>query len=1260
MNEKQDLKSSIQEALNNFQSRPFVEAAYDFWKVQGYESQRRFEEVSYTYSEFTEAFSSRHQLRDDKALKDHWKQIHILFQLTDEEIRDGLSASSQEEIEGLGFNSIQSQNIKSYLFVAIELEKGQVTRTNLANLTREINRCFAMPVLLLVKTDQTLTISVIYRRRSKKDDAKDVLEKVTLIKDIRFRGSTHRAHIEILFDLSLSELGSKHHLAGFDQLHKAWEQTLDLKELNKKFYKELSNWFFWAVSTVNFPDPDEPDAENRNTIGLIRLLTRIIFVWFMKEKGLVPEDLFDLDKVQKIINFSDGSGSSYYKAILQNLFFATLNTEMTKDKAESRRFRKDITGHLNSDFNLHTVFRYKQMFMEPDTAIKKHFGGIPFLNGSLFECLDSEIKSGDHVQKTYVDGFSDRSDNPLKVPDNLFWNGPGKECDLNEIYGTKNKRYNVRGLLDILHSYKFTIAENTPVEEEVALDPELLGRVFENLLAAYNPETRSTARHETGSFYTPREIVDFMVNESIVAHLCNALPAKDESAKEDNELRLRLLLTYADEDSLFSPEEADILIHAIDNTRIIDPACGSGAFPMGLLLKMVYILHKLDPDNRKWKARQIENLKASASAMQKTISDTKFRDETTKKLQESIRELEKTFEDYDLDYSRKLYLIERCIYGVDIQPIAIQISQLRFFISLLVDQTPKPRRFNLGIEPLPNLETNLIAANSLIPINLGDQREIFFDNEIEQYKKNVMDIHNEYFSAHSRKKKTDLRAREEKLRSDFVQELKTHDIPIKNADLIASWKPYQSHNYAQFFDPEIMFGFKGFDIVIANPPYIKGADINYKTDLKEAGYEVFNLTSDLYTYFYERAYHLLLDKGIVTFITSNKWMSSGYGTKLRLLLGENTTIITLVDFEGFKVFESATVDTNIIVLLKDPPAKNHATNFVNVDSTFTGVDLDSYIFTKTAKIAQSMLKSDVWTLADKSILALKHKIEAQGKPLRDWDIEIYRGVLTGCNEAFLVDTQTKDMLSNINYSDEVFKKLLRGKDINRYRHDWDDLWLIKLDSGWTDDNRGTKDPVSFFSSRYPKIFSYMLQLGNDMKDGRIKVKGKGLFDRGDQGDYWWELRDCAYYDKFENTKIIWADIATSGSFQYDTDGFYINNTAYMITGNHLEYLIGVLNSKIFDFYFRLISSGLSGQASRGFKAFIERFPVPDPADPSVRNQIGKLALKIVDIKKKLDFDKNNDLQRHEMDVSEQINQLVYKVYGLTKSEILLVEKEASR
>ena len=1244
MNAKTDMKLSIQEALNNFQTRPFVDAAYDFWKVLGYESQRRFEEVSYTYSEFTEAFSSRHRLREDKALKNHWKQIHILFQLTDEEILDSLSKNQQEEIEGLGFNTIQSNNIKSYLFVAIELTQDHFTRTNMANLTREINRCFAMPVLLMIKTDKAVTISVIYRRRSKKDEAKDVLDKVTLIKDISFKSQTHRAHIEILFDLSLAELDRKHTLSNFDQLHKAWEMTLDLKELNKRFYKELSNWFFWAVKQVNFPDPHEPDIENRNTIGLIRLLTRIIFVWFMKEKGLVPELLFNQDKIREIIRFTDKSGSSYYKAILQNLFFATLNTEMTKDKEESRRFRSDITGHLNSHYGIFTVFRYKNLFLEPETAIKKHFDSIPFLNGSLFECLDNEFQEGNKTRREYVDGFSDRPDNPLKVPDSLFWLDKGFEYDLNSIYGTKNQHYKIRGLLDILHSYKFTIAENTPVEEEVALDPELLGRVFENLLAAYNPETRSTARHETGSFYTPREIVDFMVNESIVAHLCKALPAENDEQKEDNEIRLRLLLEYTDEDSLFASEEGDLLIEAIDNTRIIDPACGSGAFPMGLLLKMVHILHKLDPDNQKWKARQIENLKASASDMQRKIPDSKIRDEASKKLQESIRELEKTFEDYDLDYSRKLFLIERCIYGVDIQPIAIQISQLRFFISLLVDQTPKPRKFNLGIEPLPNLETNLIAANSLIPINLGTQMEYFFDLEIEQFKNDIMEIHNQYFSAHSRVKKKALREKEQALRSSFAAALQKLDVPVKNAALIANWSPYQNNACAQFFDPEIIFGIKNFDIVIANPPYIRQEDISNKNELREAGYEVFNSTSDLYTYFYELAHKLLSERGVLSFITSNKWLRAKYGAKLRSFLGTKATLLSLIDFGGFRVFESATVDTNIIVCLKSPPPKNHKVDFVNVDSSFSGEDLGRYFADEKSKIAQASLKEEGWTLAGESILALKEKIEARSKPLKEWDVNIYYGIKTGCNEAFIVDTPTKERLCRKDpKSAEVLKPVLRGRDVQKYLYQWAELWLIAM-----------LPSLSLDIDDYPAIKQYLLTFGKRL----YQTGEKGC--RKKTGNQWYETQDqIAYYNEFNKGKIIWPDIAQEASFQYDDKGFYLNNTVYMITGDDLFYLLGVLNSNVFDFYNSLVSSGLSDKAKRGFKIFIENFPIPETQD-TVSERIGKLSHQIVDIMKSPSIETNKDLQNKVKKALDQINQLVYKAYGLSEDEIALIERETQK
>ena len=317
--------------------------------------------------------------------------------------------------------------------------------------------------------------------------------------------------------------------------------------------------------------------------------------------------------------------------MLQNLFFATLNQEMTE-----RGFRKDggFQGK-NDSFNVKNLYRYKNLFKSEDAAVQL-FKDIPFLNGGLFECLD-EGKIG-------IDGFSDAPARQAKVPNFLFFkNTPLSIGDLNDDYGTKGKKYDVRGIIPILNAYKFTIAENTPLEEEVALDPELLGRIFENLLASYNPETKTSARKQTGSFYTPREIVNYMVDESLIAYLKNALlenhagtvqlgqqqvamfgelpnkkgqfaletqPNASNWQGQEAELDNKLRLLFGNSDGQPFGQETDIqkLIAALDACKILDPACGSGAFPMGILHRMVHLLHKLDPNNVRWKQRQLDNL----------------------------------------------------------------------------------------------------------------------------------------------------------------------------------------------------------------------------------------------------------------------------------------------------------------------------------------------------------------------------------------------------------------------------------------------------------------------------------------------------------------------------------------------------------------------------------------------------------------------------------------------------------------------------
>ena len=335
-----------------------------------------------------------------------------------------------------------------------------------------------MPVIILFNYGSKLTLSIIDRRLHKKDTTKDVLEKVTLIKDIDI-ANPQRAHKEILKDLSLDELYKKFEFHSFIKLHEAWKETLNISELNKKFYKELAYWYFWALEEVKFPADELNDDKTRNPVNVIRLITRLIFVWFLKEKNLIPDDIFNKRELDKVLDYKDKTGSTYYKAILQNLFFATLNTEMNKDVKDknkiSRTFVKRNTGVPH-------YFRYSG-FIKDQKQFAKWMDNIPFLNGGLFECLDKRTKEKD----VFIDGFTQQIKNEtlVKVPDYLFFSESPRNIDLNKTFHTKNKKYEVRGLIDILSRYKFTIEENTPVEEEVALDPELLGKVFENLLACY-------------------------------------------------------------------------------------------------------------------------------------------------------------------------------------------------------------------------------------------------------------------------------------------------------------------------------------------------------------------------------------------------------------------------------------------------------------------------------------------------------------------------------------------------------------------------------------------------------------------------------------------------------------------------------------------------------------------------------------------------------------------------------------------------------
>ncbi|MEA1979036.1 MAG: Eco57I restriction-modification methylase domain-containing protein, partial [Chloroflexota bacterium] len=943
-------------------------------------------------------------------------------------------------------------NYQSYLFFALDLKKNHYTRTQLADITREINLLFDMPAMLLIRHNGALTFSIIDRRLHNKDQSRDVLEKVELIKDIRYQ-DPHRAHIEILHDLSLQALMAKHECRDFKQLHEAWRTTLDTNELNKKFYRELADWYFWALDHVEYPADVEKDEATRNATNVIRLLTRLIFCWFLKEKGLILADLFSERKLAGVLKSLKDDDSTFYRAILQNLFFGTLNQGMNTGGRENRKFSDDrVFQGKRKDYGIKNLYRYKELFAATEAEAVELFASIPFLNGGLFDCLDKEDDSGKVI---YVDGFTRNRRKQPKVPNFLFFSDY-RTLDLSDAYGDKKrKKEKVRGLINLLDSYKFTVTENTPIEEEIALDPELLGKVFENLLASYNPETGTTARKQTGSFYTPREIVNYMVDESLIAYLEGQLKAKVPKLAEMKDLQdlLREVFAYTERVHPFDEEEVEALIDAIDNCKILDPACGSGAFPMGILHKLVFILRKLDPKNERWKQKQLDKLDSVA-----------------------IREeLERIFEDNDDDYGRKLYLIENCIYGVDIQPIAIQISKLRFFISLICNQrTNKNKAQNCGVRPLPNLETKFVAANTLI--SLKKKQTLLRNPEIDNKETRIEGVRKRYFSVRSRREKLKLQEQDRQLRMDIYQLLKADGWDDSSAKSVAEWNPYEADKPANYFDPEWMYGVhNGFDVAIGNPPYVRQEKIRHLKPLLKDEYVSFTGTADLYVYFYERAIEMLTEGGVLSFISSNKFFRSGYGKSLRAYLTRNMRLRHVIDFGDAPVFTAIAYPTILV-------ARKKTAQDSGADSTFYAMTwqpgpeiadfVDIYVRERFA-IRQDKLSPVGWRLESAQVLALLDKLTKAGTPFGDYVKGMfYYGIKTGLNEAFVVDRATRDrLIAEDPRSEEILKPFLRGRDVKRWRVDFADQYLIKIESSenkkhpWS----GKDNAEEVFASIYPAI-----------------------------------------------------------------------------------------------------------------------------------------------------------------------------------------------
>ncbi len=1199
------IKEDVRAVLAAMPQGDFAAATQDVLAVLGYRSERTLPEQTGDVADFIAQFpAEKGNTKTEQAFCENVQSVRLVFQFTSDEI-----ASTNQPAFGFTAAFFDKGRQQSFIFFAVELKEATYARGQYAQFTRELNKRLVQPSVVLFRTaDKKLTLAFVHRREHQRDPRRDVLGHVSLIREID-PGSPHRAHLDVLAELSLAECAEwmdahdKPH--NFDGLLAAWLDKLDTEELNRRFYRELFTWFDRAVGEARFPTAQARTLPAEEHV--IRLITRLLFVWFMKEKGLTAGDLFVEARIRLLLkNYNRDTGDSYYRAVLQNLFFATLNTELDK---------RGFSQAQNATHRNFSLYRYKREISDPD-ALLGLFAQTPFINGGLFDCLDSEEAT--RYGGWRVDCFSDNAIKPgtkeyglLSIPNRLF--------------------FDAAGLFPLLNHYKFTVEENTPAEQEVALDPELLGKVFENLLAAYNPETRETARKQTGSYYTPRVVVDYMVEEALVAALAERAQPDDGGAVCWRD-RLRYLLDYEDAfddaNELFKEAEAESIVRAIAEIKVLDPAVGSGAFPIGILHKLTLALQRIDPENKRWQALQKERATQRAAAAFDTRNQQERNDELT-----GISEI---FERYSGDFGRKLYLIQNSIFGVDIQPVACQIAKLRFFISLAIEQEADAAVENFGIKPLPNLETRFVAANTLLGIEEADQLDLF-RQQIEALKTNLVKNRERHFHATTRRKKLACRDEDKRLRKALAKELISAGLPEDDASKIARWDPYDQNEKAGWFDAEYMFGVEdGFDVVIGNPPYIQLQKNSGELGklYKDAGYATFARTGDIYQLFYERGCRLLKPaQGLLAYITSNSWLKAEYGKALRRYFFEHHTPMRLLEM-GKDVFEKAIVDTNVLIV------RNGKSNEIG-----KAVDMDR-LSDKTFPPDESLWGTlrpqgeKPWSALSVIEQSIMDKMESAGTPLKEWDIAINYGIKTGYNDAFIIDNNTKEaLIAEDPRSADILKPVLRGRDIQRYRAEWAGLWPI-----------ATFPALALNIDDYPAVKRHLLSFGEARLEQSGRTLPNGTKSRKKTVHTWYELQDtCAYHEVFEKEKLFWMHMAPNGRFAYsDSETIFCNQKAFVVTGNSLKYLCAILNSRLITWQVRNTAVTTGMGLTQWDKFVVERLPIPQV--PTVKQHpFARLVDRILKAK----------ATNPEADVSAteaKINMQVYELYGLTETEIFAVEE----
>ena len=791
-------------------------------------------------------------------------------------------------------------------------------------------------------------------------------------------------------------------------------------------------------------------------------------------------------------------------------------------------------------------FRFMYKLFEEATTEQQADFVHEVLEHLFFHALNTDRKADNDLYNTRVFGEK------VRVP--YLNGGLFEEDDADRCFkACTDARFPAelfRELFAFFEQYNFTIDENDPDDAQVGVDPEMLGRIFESLLED---------NKEKGAFYTPKEIVQYMCRRSLTAYLQADVPDERMRKKIDEFVRtkdyncLRLRLPHS---------RREQVAERLRTVKICDPAIGSGAFPMGLLRELYLCRIALE-------------------------------DEVKEDPSKSHAEIKKE-------------ILQQNIYGVDLDRGAVDIARLRFWLSLVVDEDVP--------QPLPNLDYKIMQGNSLLEcykdIDLstlmppqeivGDRILSLFDEQVDLRSQKLSEAKRRFYSATSHEEKEHLRSEIHSIIQERFDGVDGQNIDLSDVNVFANPNFFLWHTwFSEVFSRPTK---EGFDIVIGNPPYIslqnEGGSVG--KPYEKTDFSSFDRRGDIYCLFYEKGMQLLSPGGTLCFITSNKWMRAAYGEKLRGFLAEHTNPCLLIDFSGNKIFENATVDVNILLLEKAANAGQTEAVTLGKDFRLSTENLSLYV--EQHAVTLPFTTSGSWLILSPIEASIRRKIEDVGTPLKDWDITIKRGILTGYNEAFIISTAKRDeILANCQSEEErqrtadLIRPILRGKDIKRYGYDWAELWLI-----------ATFPTRHYDIEQYPAVKQYLLSFGMERLEQTGKsyvINGEVVKARKKTTNQWFETQDnIGYWEEFDKPKIVYGEIQTDNeiesypfpAFSFNQNKAVVLNSGYIMTSDSVDvrFILAVLNSKLGRFLVKQYVTQLQKRQFRMLAQYVELFPIP--------------------------------------------------------------------